>query len=54
MWVAFTGFSQTDCIVIDPFGGTHVTAVAAWTLGCKYIGVDLDDWSPVLLGLRAC
>ena len=33
---------QEPALVIDLFAGTHTSAVAAHTCGCKYIGVDID------------
>lgn len=29
-------------VIIDPFGGTHSTGVAAMMCGCDYIGMDID------------
>ena len=32
----------TPAVVVDPFGGTHSTGVAAMMCGCDYIGMDID------------
>ena len=40
--------------MIDPFAGTHATAVAAWMCGCKYIGADVDEKSVVCSPLQVC
>jgi len=33
--------------ILDPFGGTHSTGVAAIMAGCGYIGFDNDPESKV-------
>ena len=38
---------QAPCVVIDPYAGTNVVALAARELGCHFIGVDNDPRSKV-------
>lgn len=35
--------TDEDDIVLDPFGGTETTVVAAKRIGRSYIGFDIDE-----------
>ena len=49
-----------QCFVIDPFAGTHIVGVAAYSHGCTYIGFDNDiaskfvaaHWIPKTIAAR--
>jgi len=42
MCIRLHGVGQGGLVVLDPFMGTGSTALAAQTLGCRYVGFEID------------